>query len=415
MVMFALGQPALASSQLAHHHILSDCVLLDKSCHIRTILGFTNTSATSLSEQFCLKLAYKQKTQASCSLVSSSTEDWNRARSRTRKHHGSLVNGVNSGVDKACSVDIVLEKPQQRKSRKKRITTTEKDNDTKNKVLAGQHLFSFPQGPSNANFHLYESTTDLSNAVAEHIVQLSKEAVEQHNMFTIVLSRGSIVKVLSRLAQKPFVNHIDWEKWHIFWSERFSAQPFHPGNEPADDEFLPKVHIPRNQVHAIEEFEEAKAAAQAYEDKLRILVRKKLLPLEKLNKHPRFDLILLDLGLDGHIASLFPNSSLLVEERRWVVPFSKFQKPIHQGVTMTLPCINSAAHVAFVVFGTEKAEILQRVLERAALPGALPAQLVRLSDGVLSWFSDKEAASYLSIEQWNDSKKFSYFNFGPFQ
>ena len=121
---------------------------------------------------------------------------------------------------------------------------------------------------------------------------------------------------------------------------------------------------------------------------------------------PVFDLILLGLGPDGHVASLFPNKSQTAATEGWVLHVEDSPKPPPERITMTMPVINAAKEVIVVAFGGGKAEIVQRVLEVQALPGSLPAQLVRPDSGRLTWYLDSESAQNLKIQSWEDKKEF---------
>ncbi|KAK9856858.1 hypothetical protein WJX84_008424 [Apatococcus fuscideae] len=121
---------------------------------------------------------------------------------------------------------------------------------------------------------------------------------------------------------------------------------------------------------------------------------------------PIFDLVLLGIGPDGHIASLFPNRSQTAARKGWVLPVSDSPKPPSERITLTLPVINAAKEVGIVAFGDGKAEIVQRALEVQALPGALPAQLVRPEEGRLYWLLDAGSAGNLRSGKWEDAKAF---------
>ncbi len=109
---------------------------------------------------------------------------------------------------------------------------------------------------------------------------------------------------------------------------------------------------------------------------------------------PRFDLILLGIGEDGHTASLFPGHPLLAETRAWVAPVLNAPKPPPIRITMTLPLINNGRNVVFMAAGAGKADILSKVLNPQKQGQKLPAELVNPTDGALEWFIDKTAAVY---------------------
>jgi 6-phosphogluconolactonase len=160
---------------------------------------------------------------------------------------------------------------------------------------------------------------------------------------------------------------------------------------PLDDErnnahmamtlLLDKIKIPTANICPIPvDLEPAEAAAK-YEETLKVFFGKDL---------PSFDLILLGLGDNGHTASLFPYTSVLIETHRWIKEVH-VEEQKEWRITMTVSLINQAAHIAFLVSGKEKAEILQTVLNGPYLPDQYPAQLIKPADGHLSWFTDKNA------------------------
>ena len=111
-------------------------------------------------------------------------------------------------------------------------------------------------------------------------------------------------------------------------------------------------------------------------------------------------------GPDGHVASLFSHRSSLSEDVKWVVPISNSPKPPSERISMTLPVINAAKDVVFLALGEGKAEVVQRTLEVQALPGSLPAQLVRPESGKTRWFLDVQSAQHLNIASWEEAKLF---------
>jgi 6-phosphogluconolactonase len=152
------------------------------------------------------------------------------------------------------------------------------------------------------------------------------------------------------------------------------------------------VPIRRTQIYAIDDSTNPAATAKSYAS----VVAKVLRPRQ--GQMPRFDLILLGIGEDGHTASLFPDHPLLAEIRTWVAPVFDAHKPPPTRMTMTLPLINSARTIFFVAVGPGKADILSKVLKptgRQQEGQELPAQLVKPSRGELQWFIDQAAAAKL--------------------
>lgn len=274
----------------------------------------------------------------------------------------------------------------------------------------GGHLFKYKDVVPEVLFQQFDDEKMVSAAVVKYIAQVSKDSINSRGWFTIALSGGSLVKVLKKVVDEP---GIDWTKWHVFWvDERVVPLTDNDSNfKLAMGIFLSKGKIPKDQIHSIKYTEDASMVSKRYDRLMRDLAKRKVLSLDFPGAFPCFDMILLGIGTDGHVASLFPNSLALAEEKEWVVAVLNSPKPPPQRISMTLPCINAASHVAFVVVGSSKAEVLQRVLERPALPGSLPAQMVRPLNGVLNWFVDKEAASNLSVDAWGDPKQFPAVNF----
>jgi 6-phosphogluconolactonase len=154
----------------------------------------------------------------------------------------------------------------------------------------------------------------------------------------------------------------------------------------ASSTLLTHVPIPFGQIHRIRtEAGDAAAVAAAYEAELRGFFP------PSLGEWPRFDLILLGMGPDGHVASLFPDRPALAESIRWVVASSPGLPPPVTRVTLTLPVLNAAAAVAFLVSGSDKAPALRRAL---AGDERLPAARVKPVNGTLRWFVDSNAAGH---------------------
>jgi len=155
-----------------------------------------------------------------------------------------------------------------------------------------------------------------------------------------------------------------------------------------------QVPIPPGNVYAINDTLSAEGAADDYETRLRELVSKGVITLSPTSGFPKFDLILLGMGPDGHVASLFPGHPLVHENKRWVAFIKDSPKPPPERITLTFPVINSCAYAALVVTGKDEADAVHSVLGKSENPVKLPAALVS-PEGELKWFLDKDAASKL--------------------
>jgi len=228
----------------------------------------------------------------------------------------------------------------------------------------------------------------LAEAAAEHVAAQAATATAARGRFTIALSGGSTPKALyARLADPAWRDAIDWSAWHVFWGDERLVPPDDPNSNVglAERALLARVPIPAAQVYRVPVDAGGRVAvARAYEAVLRRVFD--LAP----GAWPRFDLVLLGLGGDGHTASLFPGHPALDEHTRLVVGTPPGTlPPTLDRVTLTLPVLNTARAVTFLAAGADKAAVLRRVL--AGAPD-LPAARVRPVDGEVRWLIDAAAA-----------------------
>uniref|UniRef100_A0A0C9RZ39 6-phosphogluconolactonase n=2 Tax=Wollemia nobilis TaxID=56998 RepID=A0A0C9RZ39_9CONI len=244
-------------------------------------------------------------------------------------------------------------------------------------------------------FRVFENVDELSTSLADYVAELSEVAVKERGAFAVVLSGGSLISLLGKLTEAPYIKTVDWAEWHVFWVDERVVAKNHPESnyKLAKDGLLSKVPIIPGHVYSINDSLSAENAAEDYAFGLRQLVKTRIVDVAKITDCPKFDLILLGMGPDGHIASLFPNHPLINEKEEWVAFITDSPKPPPERITFTLPVINSAANVAVVVTGAGKAETLKKVFGEELPHGSLPAQMVSPIDGNLVWLVDKEAAS----------------------
>jgi 6-phosphogluconolactonase len=229
----------------------------------------------------------------------------------------------------------------------------------------------------------------VAHEAAQRFVDQAIAAVDVRGRFSVALSGGDTPGRLYRLlAEEPHRQRVPWERIHLFWGDERCVPPDHPGSNYrlAAEWLIDRVPIPPDNVHRLRGELEPKAAARLY-------------ALELVDyfcgPRPRFDFVLLGLGSDGHTASLFPGSPALRETEHLAVAVeaSYEDRPAHR-VTLTLPAINAARSILFLVTGEAKAEIVHRVLDGPA--GQLPARLVDPVAGQLTWLLDAAAATLLA-------------------
>jgi 6-phosphogluconolactonase len=233
----------------------------------------------------------------------------------------------------------------------------------------------------------------LFRSAAEEFAAAAAEALQSKAFFDVALSGGSTPRGLfSVLVNTPqFRDGIAWDKIRFFWGDERHVPPDHADSNyrMAHDALLSHLTLRDDQVFRIQgELGKASEAAELYEQALRSAFQ----PAEK--GFPRFDLILLGMGPDGHTASLFPGTKALRERTRLVVSnwVGKFYT---DRITMTIPAINAAARVMFLVQGADKTQALKAVLEGPREVAQLPSQAIRPSQGDLLWLIDASAAAML--------------------
>jgi 6-phosphogluconolactonase len=230
---------------------------------------------------------------------------------------------------------------------------------------------------------------ELARTAARKFVDWAWEAITRDGQFNVALSGGSTPQALFRvLASAEFRGQIDWPRVQLFWGDERAVPPDNPESNygMARRELLVRVPIPAANVHRMEaEDTNMGRAAHQYETILR-----RYLPLDEKGL-PVFHLIFLGMGTEGHTASLFPGSPLLKETLRWVsTPMvAKLGK---RRMTLTLPVLDAARRVVFLVAGREKAAILREVLLGDPKP-PLPAQMVQPRNGERIFLLDEAAAA----------------------
>jgi 6-phosphogluconolactonase len=227
----------------------------------------------------------------------------------------------------------------------------------------------------------------LTAAVAGAVIDRIREAVDDHGRCAIALAGGSTPEALYALLAGDAGRGLPWEAVHAFFGdERYVPHDDEKSNfRMARRALLDHVPIPAAQVHPMPtDATDPHEAAAAYEADLR----------EYFGEDPRFDVILLGMGDDGHTASLFPGSPALDERTRWVVAAPSPAAP-HQRLTLTFPVLNRAAHVYFLVAGAAKVEALRCVSGYPSGVTECPSASVRPADGELAWWIDEAAAAGL--------------------
>lgn len=235
---------------------------------------------------------------------------------------------------------------------------------------------------------IVETPAALAAEATEVFVRSAAEAIGDRGRFAVALAGGATPRGLyTTLAGEPARSRVDWRRtWVLFGDERCVAPTDPESNyRMAWETLLEKVPVPAGQICRIAgEATDAARAAADYEATLRAVLEPDA---------ARCDLILLGMGLDGHVASLFPGSPVLEERDRLVAAVETRAAVVSRRITLTLPAINAARHVLFLIAGAEKARAVAAALRDPA--STLPAARVRPRDGVLTWLLDRAAAGAL--------------------
>lgn len=237
--------------------------------------------------------------------------------------------------------------------------------------------------------HVFSDKAELFKAASAEIARIAVSAVQNNGKFSVALSGGSSPKGLFTLLASGNVPSIPWNKTYFFWGDERHVPPDNSESNyrMAKETLLDKLSVPESHIFRVHSEEPAEKAASDYEQAIKEFFR--LPPSE----FPRFDLILLGIGPDGHTASLFPGTTALQENNQMVVA-NWVEKLKTERITMTYPLLNNAAAVMFLVIGADKAPVVREVLEDST--SELPSQKVRPTSGKLMWMLDEPAASALS-------------------
>lgn len=249
---------------------------------------------------------------------------------------------------------------------------------------------------SETKIQTFRGLDELSRAAAVRFTELARERVQQGKVFSAALSGGTTPQTfLEMLANPEFSQRIQWDSVHLFQVDERCVPPdsLQSNYRMIRSSLLNPVPGAAENFHRMRaELEDRDAASAEYEAE----IRKNLAP--DGDRPPRFDLIFLGLGSDGHTASLFPGSAALAESAKWVCPNYAEKLKMYR-LTLTYPVLNSASEVIFLISGSGKAEIVRQVLEGPQDPAHIPAQGIHPDKGSVSWYLDRAAASLLSKGQ----------------
>ncbi len=235
---------------------------------------------------------------------------------------------------------------------------------------------------------VFPDSESLAASAAEQFFNLANQSILAQGRFSAALSGGSTPKLLYRILASPENQaRLDWDHIHLFFGDERYVPPDHIDSNfrMVKDTLLEKINMPSENIHSVPTELDVQQAAHNYEMRMREFFE---------GDWPRFDLILLGMGKDGHTASLFPNSSGLEEETRWFI--ANFASIL--GVwrlTLSKQAINNTKNILVLVSGESKAEMVEDVLYGQVNPDDKPIQMISPRDGQMTWMLDRDAARYL--------------------
>ncbi len=231
----------------------------------------------------------------------------------------------------------------------------------------------------------------MARAIADGIVQLSIQAIINNRNVYLALSGGSTPRILfEMLAKEPYSGAIDWDYFHLFWGDERCVPADHADSNygMTAASLLDHINIPSRNVHRLIGEADPESEATRYAREMKALI-----PLNE-NGLPRFDWVFLGMGSDGHTASLFPDTEELNNDEDLCI-VARHPQSGQKRISFTLPLINAASRISFLVTGGAKHQIADTILRQREGYQQYPAAMVAPTEGQLEWYLDKDAANML--------------------
>lgn len=242
-----------------------------------------------------------------------------------------------------------------------------------------------------SDVHVFDDTEALFEGAARRWVMLARLATQERSGFHVALSGGSTPKGLyERLATPSLRRQVDWPRVHIYFGDERGVPPDHADSNyrMAKEALLQHVAIPPTQIHRLmAESDDLEATADGYSQ----LLAAQLPP--GAAGVGRFDLVMLGMGPDGHVASLFPHTPVLSERRRLVAAVHVTQLDTWR-LTITLPVINNARYTMLLVSGKNKASIMSEIMSDYHGHPRYPVEMIEPVDR-LEWYVDRDATPFV--------------------
>lgn len=241
----------------------------------------------------------------------------------------------------------------------------------------------------NKSIKIFSSPYDLAEKFAEELIAMINKSAEMKKPLSVSLSGGSTPELLFSLLGGRFSKSASWEYVHFFWGDERCV----PADNPESNygmtrkKFLEKIEIPSSNIHRIRGEENAEKEAVRYSGEIKSSTRQR-------DGLPVFDMIILGLGVDGHMASIFPGDMKLLDSDK-ICEVTIDPVTLQKRITITGRIINNSDCITFLVTGKKKAEIVEKIINKNPSTPNFPASYIVPPLGKLRWFIDKEAGRLL--------------------
>jgi 6-phosphogluconolactonase len=237
---------------------------------------------------------------------------------------------------------------------------------------------------------IFKNPLELADSLAKEFIRVLEISSDQNKCLNVALSGGTTPKLFfEQLAHISKKKKVSWEKLHLFWGDERCVPPDHKDSNfgMTKISLFDKISIPEQYIHRILGEENPEVESKRYE----VEIKKSLPTVENI---PCFDWIILGIGTDGHTASLFPNSESIKISNK-ICAVATYPGSEQKRITITLPVINNAKRITFLVAGDSKAQVVDEILNKKYSGSLLPASLVNPTKGILEWYLDEQAAKFI--------------------
>jgi len=239
--------------------------------------------------------------------------------------------------------------------------------------------------------YLLHDISEMAKRLAEDFKTALEDKAASGETLTVALSGGHTPKAFFQvLAEPPYRDGLPWDKAIVFWGDERCVPPDDDQSnfKMTNDALLSHINIPEANIHRVLGENPPGEEVTRYEEEI-----KRNIPAAG-NGFPRFDWIFLGMGEDGHTASLFPGAPTLKERDRICV-VATHPETGQKRISITLPVIDNAERVSFLVSGAAKVPVLKEIMEKGSEPLPYPSSMVHPVDGILEWYVDKAAAPWM--------------------